>query len=242
MALAAHLDSRAEGIRALHEPAGSRCLRIGGNLYAAGRIGHRAARFLVDTTYGRHRRRYGNPGYIESNPGLACLITPLAGLYPETLVVHVVRHPADFVRSYIDHGAFSGFKGWAGRTCPYWFLRPEHLEPRTARRWRDMSPAEASAWRWYTINRVIEAQGETLGPRYRRFRFEDLFGDGDGVQELEDWLRMPLSSNRGRQRVVRANASRGTPISSKAGTATSIHSAVREHCGAMMERYGYDPD
>ncbi len=240
VAFAANFQDRYPAATALHEPAGSRLLRIAGNMYAAGKLTAKHASGVVRSTYGIRRWRYRDRVFIECNPHMCCLLPIVRDLYPDTIIVHMVRHPADFIRSYINHGAFSGLKGWAGHRIPYWFLRPEHLAGHGGAAWGELSPEEACAWRWSVLNRIIERDAEAWGAQYVRVRYEDLFSG-----QPDDWIRISEVCGldpavwKARFALRRMNASSPKP-GSTAITGLSIdRSILQARCGDQMKEYGY---
>lgn len=227
-------------ITAVHEPFGSRILRILGNLYVAGNINDRITSSAIRLTHGFRRARNRNRLLMESNPHVCCLLPAICRMYPDTVVVHVVRHPADFIRSYINHGAFNGLKGILGHRIPYWFLRPEHVNDPDWPAWNKMSPMEASAWRWSILNYVIERDCERWASHHFRVRHEDLFSDGP-----EEWMRIsiamgldprPWESETG---LVHANASRLSVAPATDEWSDELKKILERRCLRQMERYGY---
>lgn len=229
---------------ALHEPAFSRMLRLAGNLYVAGQLSRRQVVRLLRLTVGRRARGADAPLYIEASPLLRTVLVPLVeDVLPRSRIVHVVRDPRDYVRSYINHGIFHGIKGLAARAVPYAVLKPEHLERAPARRWHEMSPVEAIAWRWQTLNGLIEDAGRALqlGSSYRRVRFEDLF-HGDDPAELAhlcEWLGLDPARMPEGARAEPANASRRRVMPDRAEWPEEWHAVVERSCGSLMTRYGY---
>lgn len=227
-------------IRAVHEPFGSRVLRITGNLYASGSIGFFPAALALRSTYGVRRKLYGNDTYIESNPHACCLIPLISRLYPDTIILHVVRHPLDFVRSYVNHGAFSGLKGLAGNRLPYWFLRPEHVYNTEWPAWSEMDPLEASAWRWSILNRIIERDCHQSANHSLVVRYEDLFQDG-----YAEWIRiasacaLDTSPWKSDNTLVRSNVSMLSVADMSEQAIDRLKRILEERCSDQLERYGY---
>ena len=241
VALARILGRAYPDVHALHEPPGSRLIRVAGNAYLAGRLSRRQVIRLLQHTVGRRARATRRRMYIEASPLLRTVLGPLTqDVLPRARVIHVTRDPRAYIRSYINHGVFSGIKGFAARHVPYAVLRPEHLDPASPRRWMDMDPVEAIAWRWRTLNRLIEDAGAEMGDRYIRLRFEDLLGaSGAGLRDLVRWLgldpeRLPADATS-----IPANQSLGQSLPATDDWPARWHALVLHECGASMERYGY---
>ncbi len=242
-AVARYLDDAFDDVCALHEPAPSRRLRVASNRRLAGRL---AADRLVALYADARRRRFAavrERVYVESNPMLHGFLDAFDRLFASPRIVHIVRDPRTQIPSGINFGSYSGIKGLAVRFVPYWTLKPEHLDPRAARRWGDMSPTERIAWRWTAINGELERGAELFGDRYLRLRFEDVLADdGSGMRRLIEWIglgapRTPFA----RLREQKVNASTGRQLSKWQEWERRDQQVVLDLCGPQMERYGYRP-
>lgn len=238
-AIAENFGRRFPETSCVHEPFGSRLLRIVGNMYATGHMPEPCARFVVSLTHGLRRVLSRNRGLVESNPHMCCLIPVVKQLYPDTVIVHVVRHPATFIRSYVNHGAFHGFKGWLGHHIPFWFLKPKHFGDRSWPPWSPSRPIDAATYRWFILNRIIERDLSDWGGDWLRVRYEDLFSDSP-----QEWVRICQKSGFDSQRwhkdftLTRTNASRtkaGVPPAEFATESTSL----LERCRGQAAHYGY---
>jgi hypothetical protein len=239
-ALATYFDTAFPTVCALHEPPRSRHLRVASNKYLRGRLTRQR---LVELYADARRDRFakiGEPIYIESNPFLHGFVDALDEIFDAPRVVHIVRDPRTYVRSYINHGAFRGIKGLAARYYPDWMIKPERLDPAAPRRWRDMSQVERLAWRWDTINGVLERGVALLGERYVRLKFEDVFAeDGSGLRRLAEWVGLPQSSQFERLREEPVNASKARLLPKFDQWDAADQRALLEWCGPRMQRYGY---
>jgi hypothetical protein len=241
MSLAHYLDRWHENVRALHEPAPSRTLRIASNRYLCGKLNRQdmIARFA--------RARRGlfatitQPIYVESNNFLHGFQDVLDDLFDQPCVLHVVRDPRTFIRSWINFGVYRGLKGLAGKYYPYWLLKPELLAKDSKVRWKDMHPCQRIAWYWTKINQELDRGAELFGPRYLRLRFEDLFvADGRGLNAFLDWLSLPRIPGMLKEAATaKVNASRNAGCPAWQDWPAEIQQAVLHECGPLMESYGY---
>ena len=144
-ALASYFDTAFENVCALHEPPRSRHLRVASNRHLRGRLSEQQ---LVETYAAARRARFASirePIYVESNPFLHGFVGVFDRVFDAPRVVHIVRDPRTYVRSYINHGAFRGIKGLAARYYPDWMIKPERLDPKARRRWRSVPRPGRSA-------------------------------------------------------------------------------------------------
>jgi len=242
MALARHLDACYEQVWAAHEPRPSWRLRRASSRALCGRLSREElARLLAD-----NRRRLvagiGAVYYIESNPFLGGFLDVFGDVFENAAVVHVVRDPRTYIRSGMNFGTFRGIKGLAVRLIPWWLPRPELMPGSGGLRWSEMSPPVRLAWYWAMLNRHLN-RGQTLyGDNYLRIRFEDLFArDGSGLKQLAAWIGLPWD-----ERLVqcanseKVNASRDAGFPRFADWSDSLKRQVMDHCGELMELYGYN--
>ena len=151
MAIAHYLQDRYEGVCAVHEPRPSRHLRLLSNRSLCHRIDrHRLIAAYVRARQGRFERM-NERAYVESNNFLHGFLDVLDDVFDRPRIVHIVRDPRTYIRSWINFGVFRGIKGMAGRYCKYWLLKPELLTPHPAFRWEAMRPQERIAWYWSAI-------------------------------------------------------------------------------------------
>ncbi len=243
-ALAQYLDRAYDNVKALHEPPPSRNLRRDSNRYLCKRLSKDGlARTLTDSRRGL-LARVTEPIYIESNPFLHGFLDVFDEVFGCPLIVHIVRDPRTYIRSYINFGVFRGVKGLCAAYYPFWMLKPEFYEQNPATRWADMSPAERVAWRWVTVNGELNRGEELFGERYLRIRFEDLFTpDGSGLRILTDWIGLPENAEVAEAaRTEKVNVSRDRGFPKWENLDPGLRDAVLAHCKDMMQTYGYRVD
>ena len=242
MALARHFDGRYDTVRALHEPRPSKCLRIASNRYLCRDL----SRDDLVRAFARSRRRLfrtiSEPVYMECNNFLHGFLDVFPDLFENPLIVHVVRDPRTFIRSWVNFGVFRGVKGLVGRFHPYWLLKPDRYEARPKKRWNRMQPVERIAWYWTAINTELNRGERIYGDNYMRLRFEDIFEHGmSGLERLTCWIGLPYNAAQAcqmRRRRVNTGPAEGFPAWEDWDQ--SLQDAVMSLCGELREKYGYD--
>lgn len=178
--------------------------------------------------------------YVDINPFLYGFLDVLDELFDQPLVLHVIRDPRDFARSWVNVGGLEGLKRLAGELLPFWLPRPRHIIDQPAKTWRQMPPIERATWYWTLVNNALN-RGEVLfGSRYMRLRFEDIFhGEPPALPKMLQWLDRPA--------VVRSADTRRKNSKSRRNTGPAFdqwprnqHKAVLSHCGDLASHYGYD--
>jgi hypothetical protein len=243
-AIAHYFSSAYDHSAAFHEPFPSRVLRVASNLHLCGRIGRKS----IGTILAFCRRRLLEGAhcdiYLEANPFLHGCLDVFDDVFGRVKVVHIVRHPGDYITSYVNFGVFRGVKGFATNYFPYWMIKPDQYEDVPKKRWREMGEHEKIAWRWRSINTVLD-RGEQLFPyRYMRIKFEELFAnDASGLGQIAEWLGLPSEPIRSLESIKRKiHASHNRGFSQWRNWDPEIRGLVQGHCQPLMDKYGYTFD
>jgi len=127
-------------------------------------IGIDMARYeLVEWSFSR------NQIYVETNNRITFFAPYLAKLFKQSMFIHLVRHPGDFVRSGIRRKWYSG-KDYhdAGRIVP---------TNGSFDNWNRMTQIEKIAWLWNETNQFVEDFKANLDDpnRFMFAKAEDLF-------------------------------------------------------------------
>ncbi|MBA1146219.1 sulfotransferase [Ectothiorhodospiraceae bacterium WFHF3C12] len=238
-ALAHYLHEAWPGVTATHEPWPSRPLRVAANMYRSRKISKKT--MTMTLRYARPSLRHSHAGvHIEASPYLRSCIELLGEAFGDIRVIHLTRHPETYVRSYINHGVFSGAKGLAGKWIPYWHIKPEHIDSDSGLRWRTMNSAERIAWRWNALNSMLDAAADVYGERYLRIRYEDLFDENShGLELISRWIGLEWTEELKRRTSTPLNQSLRQRTPQDDAWSDELQRAVRQFCGDRMARYGY---
>ena len=228
-------------VTAHHEPVPSRYLRITSNKYICGKISpERAVRILRKSREKLISESSGKV-YFESNPYLHGFIDSLDEVFDKPLLIHVVRDPRTYIRSYMNFGVFKGIKKLFAEYCPYWMIKPDLYERNPVKKWKEMSDIEKIAWRWKTVNTELNKAETLFGTRYIRITYEDLFNrDGSGVAGVAQWIGLPNSEEL--KNVVKGpkiHASTGQNIDKWDAWAEEDREMMLKYCTELMKVYGY---
>lgn len=119
--------------------------------------------------------RFGDV-YVETNNRITFFAPALARAFPSAKFVHLVRHPAAFVRSGIRRRWYQGHPYDLGR------IEPPDAE---ASGWRDRDPIEKIGWLWQATNDFVERfRPDVAEERFLFVRAEDLFADPATAAEI----------------------------------------------------------
>lgn len=207
--LAHYLDRNYPDVVAVHEPPGSRWLRVVANAYQASRV---RREFAIGALRRARRQVLTRPGadlYVESNPFLSGMVDLLGEVFSGPLVIHIVRDPRTYVQSAANHGVTGGLKRVMNRWFPYWYPSVRGVAELAGRR----SPVSELAAFWVLINRQL-ASAHGRAEHYLRVAYEEIFDpsgaglraicDALGIAHREHDLALPATEriNPSRQRVL----------------------------------------
>lgn len=158
----------------------------------------------------REARRQHCTHYLESNNRFFALLAPLRRVFPEALLVHVVRDGREYVRS--------------GMSRPWYTEKDKEL--RRGRRlraldfphdpwyqqWDSLSRFEKICWRWQKKDSLI-TQALADDPQALTIRFETLFDHSQeaGLRRLWDFLGLPPNVNPAHLEAARSAPANATP-------------------------------
>lgn len=161
-------------IKSPHQPPYSRLLTVGSNYYLHGWLSQSVLKWLVT--------RLREPQILKADCRYYIQVFSLDYLpakiiskkYPNVYIVHIVRDPRTFVRSYLNW-MHSRLKSWvANKVVLGWHPAGYFTGELSWREWRQMDEFQRVCWQWTYKNTLLErlfAEDD----RYLRVRFEDLF-------------------------------------------------------------------
>jgi hypothetical protein len=116
--------------------------------------------------------------YVETNNRITFFAPALARLLPNARFVHVVRNPADFVRSGMRRGYYA--EG---------VVQHQRLKPADDAEWSSYSELEKITWEWNEINGFIERFKASMPERrVLTLRSEALFREPDAMISLLEFV------------------------------------------------------
>lgn len=133
--------------------------------------------------------------YVETNNRISFFAPGLAELLPNARFVHLVRNPADFVRSGMRRGYYQ--EG---------VVQHQRLDGSNHYPWNSFSRLEKVVWEWNEINRKIEEfKADTDPNRVVTINSESLYTDLDTTYRLFEFIQIanPFSGKKGQQSLSR---------------------------------------
>lgn len=120
----------------------------------------------------RHRKKTG-VWYVETNYHLAACIPFLRSVFPESLIIHLIRDGREVVTSWLNKY----------RYITNDHLLPEHVgDKNVVYKWGTWNPLQKLSWYWKTLNTLAWDNHPDLW-----IRFEDIFReDQEGICRVLD--------------------------------------------------------
>lgn len=174
--------------------------------------------------------------YVETNNRITFFAPALVAILPNAKFIHLVRHPADFVRSGMRRGYYQEGN-----------IQYQRLRPKNETEWTQMSRLEKIAWEWNEINAAIEVFKKQCGPaRVLTVKSENLFRDTKVTQNLFEFLGVPepyhgtnASAQYARLLKKRVNAQKQGTFPSFANWTDQDKASLSEYATAAP-LYGYE--
>lgn len=119
--------------------------------------------------------------FIETNNRITFFAPALAQLFPKAKFIHLIRNPADFVRS-----------GMRRKYYKKNAVQHQRLNPVSNCEWMRMTQFEKIAWEWNEINSSIDAF-KSMGNQSRMMtiKSEELFSRPEIIPALFDFIDVP---------------------------------------------------
>jgi Sulfotransferase family len=136
-------------------------------------------------------------GYAETSPQSTFLAPIITSVIPEVRFIHLVRHPAEVVRSGMRREWYNGHQADATRIVP-------RESDSYYTQWQAFSQLQKNIWLWAETNRWISDFLSVL-PDDRRLvlRSEDIFSrDSVALNKLYDFSSSEVPSSRRIQKVL----------------------------------------
>jgi len=239
--LAHYLDRNYPEVVAVHEPPGSRWLRIVANAYQASRVKRETAIGALRRARRRIITRPGDDLYVESNPFLSGMVDLLGDVFSEPILIHIVRDPRTYVQSAANHGVTGGLKQVMNRWFPYWYPSVQGVAELAGCR----SPVSELAAFWVVINRHL-ANANGGAERYLRIGFEEIFDpSGSGLRAICDALGIEYREhNLVLSSAERINPSRQHVLADWREWPAQWCRDLHHICSPLMQEYDYgrEPD
>ncbi len=162
-----YINQTSERTLCKHEPKPSRRFKFLSNMYLNNKISDKTIINIYELSRKKIFKNIGKKTYIESSNFIFGCIPALNNHYPNIKIIHIVRHPVNYVISHLNHGFWKGHKKLIAKHVPYW------LEKLDSNEYESSIPIKILATRWNYVNKQIESYSKTN--EYLFIKFEDLF-------------------------------------------------------------------
>ncbi len=171
--------------------------------------------------------------YVETNNQITFFAPVLTDLFPDSLFVHVYRHPGEFVRSAIRRK----------------FYKPGNIEDLkrifplqnsgTSKKWKKYSEIEKVSWLWTETNSFIEKVKDSI-PKNRFFSFDFNKMNIENVSELSEFCGAKINKRKiGKLLGNKKNVQKTGSYSNFENWNDEQKQQLKNICGEMAAKYGY---
>lgn len=160
--------------------------------------------------------------------------------HPNVYVIHIVRDPRTFVRSYLNW-MHTRPKSWmANKLVPGWHPSGFLTGEMSRQEWRGMDEFQRICWHWTYKNRLVEGLF-AAEERYVAVRFEDLFlaEDSETLKGVLAFVGIPCDDRVGVMLAKNENVSRKTYFPAWDAWHPEWCAGMDDLCGPIMKHFGY---
>ena len=172
--------------------------------------------------------------YVETNNRITFFAFAMHALMPGARFVHLVRHPGDFIRSGIR-------RGWYKGSSPHDHGRLVPVKGTVASdKWESWDDIQKIAWLWNETNQFIEEFKEVAPDQVCFFfNFDEL--NGSKVESMLEFMGLPYKSGDIESRLFKPlNVQKEGSYPNYQDWQEEDKSKVREICGELSSKYGYE--
>lgn len=171
--------------------------------------------------------------YIETNNNITFFAPVLARIFPDALFVHMVRHPAGFIRSALDRSYYS-----SGNPDDIKRIQPPRGDQKN--RWEGLSQYARAAWLWKETNLFIDKFRESI-PADRSLVFPFDLSGTENVQKVTDFLSLNISEEQIRKKLrVKVNAQQSRKFPPYSEWDEGHKEEVKTICADQAFRYHFE--
>jgi len=172
--------------------------------------------------------------YIETNNQITFFAPIIPRVFPNSVFIHLVRHPADFVRSGVRRKWYTGNHSHdIGRIVP----RSGAL----AKEWDSFSQVAKIGWLWNETNRFIEEFAKQQPERCLTLKAEGLFAATEESKRVFDFLELTGYNRKAVDRIIQkpANPQRKGSFPKYADWKDEDRDAL-QRVAPLAVKYGYE--
>jgi len=170
--------------------------------------------------------------YIETNNYLTFFAPVIAQILPNSVFVHLYRHPGEFVRSGIRR------QWYLDEKVKLKLIQPNKLDP-FAEGWDSFTNLQKISWLWMKTNEFIERFKKTL-PEDRYFNFNFNLLTIENLKYLIKFIDANISPSKIKKKISKkTNVQHEGVYSMYKNWKTEDKELLIKICGKLAHQYGY---
>lgn len=167
-----------------------------------------------------------NQKYIETNNRITFFAYEIAKLYPQSKFIHLVRHPASFIKSGLGRNWYSGNS----------LYDEARIVDKNNLSWSESNTYEKIAWLWNETNEFIEEFKVSIpSVRVLTIKSEEMFHSIEVNRSIIEFCGLGPISDAKINKTIRSKANAGKQVKIDE---SSLKSAIQNHCH-LLKKYGY---
>jgi hypothetical protein len=178
-------------------------------------------------------------GFLETSPQATFLAPIIANALPNSKFIHIVRHPADVVRSGMRRRWYDGHSADQTRIIPREGTKESNV-------WGKWSAFEKNCWLWNETNKWIISFRETINDdRFYLIKAEDIYsGNHSELEGLYKFLTIPPISKYSVEKILskKLNQQRTGDFPPYINWTFDKKVIIKNMVGEIAEKLGYQLD
>lgn len=171
--------------------------------------------------------------YVETNNYITFFAPVLARIFPDALFVHMVRHPAGFIRSALDRSYYTP-------GSPDDIKRIHPIQGEFEQQWDGLSQFARAAWLWKETNTFIDRFRASL-PEHRSVLFPFDLSGTEQVQKVIDFLAVNISETQIKKKLTqKVNAQKNRKFPPYREWDEVHKEEVKAVCSGQASRYQFE--
>lgn len=167
--------------------------------------------------------------YVETNNYITFFAPIIAKVFPDSIFIHLHRHPGEFVRSGLNRDYYSD----TDKDIQRRIVSSENT-------WHNYSQIEKISWLWNETNSFIEHfKNQIDSKRVYTFKFENL--KEDELKKLFHFLNITISSTLLRKKIhVKVNVQKKIKVKEFIEWEKKDKERIKLISKSLMEKYNYE--
>ncbi len=183
--LAGFFNEHFDNLKSYHQPKFSRRINVLSNMYISGLLPESILKKAINKWKTHKIINSDHEYYVEANTMNYIAAKFLKEIDKTVYIIHIIRDPRDFVRSYINWQHMRIQSYLASSVIPFWHPSGAFFGDYSFWEWITLDEFEKNCWFWKVENQLMLDLYSDYN-YFKSLRFEDIFLSDDKEETLRD--------------------------------------------------------